>query len=203
MIVRIALAALAITVVVAGCSRTDKSTASSETQTVEETNATGAEPAALTGEAATDACKLLTNDEIAAVQGEAPARNQLVGQSGGGLAVSQCNFLLPTGFNSMAVRVVERGKGADARDPKAVWQETFHDIPPHVANARKTRKPQKVDGLGDEAFWLGDAKAGGLHVLKGDRYVRISVGGKEDVNAKIAKSSKLAELVLPRLNAAE
>lgn len=194
------LAALLVTGVLASCSKTDTPGAASPSP-AEQTHATAAEPQMSPGEAAMDACKLLRPEEIASIQGEAPAKNQLVGRSEGGLAVSQCNYLLPTGFNSMAVRVVERGSGPKARDPKAVWQETFHNIPPHVAAAEKARKPQKIDGVGDEAFWLGDVKAGGLHVLKGHRYIRISVGGKENLETKIEKSRKLAELVLPRLDA--
>ena len=148
-----------------------------------------------------DACKLLTHDEIASVQGEPPARTQLVGESDGQLAVSQCNFILANGPKSLAVRVVDRGAGPKARDPKEVWKETFHGkqkIDP--ANARYARKPQKVDGVGEEAFWLGGAESGGLHVLKGNRYIRLSIGGADDdVQAKIEKCSKLAESVLPRL----
>ena len=194
--------ALFITGVLAGCSKPETPSASSPPPS-EQTDAPDGEPAAHPGQAAMDACKLLTNEEIASVQGEAPTRSQLVGQSDGGLSVSQCNFLLPAGWNSMAVRVVERGNGPQARDPKEVWQETFHNIPPEVETARKARKPQKVDGVGDEAFWLGNAKTGGLHVLSGDRFIRVSVGGQEEVSAKIAKCSKLAESVLPRLNAAK
>ena len=158
-----------------------------------------AEPQAPTGSAAIDACKLLTNEEIAAVQGEAPARTQLLGESEGPLTVSQCNFLLPAGSNSLAVRVVERGKGPEARDPREVWQETFHRPPPDAANARFTRQHQKVEGIGEEAFWLGNRKSGGLHVLVGDRYIRINVGGQEEVPAKIEKTTKLAHLIVPRL----
>jgi hypothetical protein len=103
----------------------------------------------------------------------------------------------------MAVRLVQRGSGANARDPKAVWQETFHAPPLDPANARYARKPQKVEGVGEEAFWLGNAKSGGLHVLTGNRYIRVSVGGQEEIPAKIEKCSKLSHLVLPRLPANE
>ena len=150
--------------------------------------------------AAMDACKLLSHEEIASVQGEAPAKTQLVGETSGELTVSQCNFLLPSGSNSMSVRVVERGDGANARDPREVWQETFHRAA-SPAPARHARKHEKVDGVGEEAFWLGNAKSGGLHVLAGNRYIRVNVGGQEEVPAKIAKCSKLSQMVLPRLGA--
>jgi hypothetical protein len=190
-----------ITGILVGCSRTDTPTAPSPSP-AERTETAAAEPQALTGEATIDACQLLTDEEIAGVQGEAPARRQLVGQAEGGLAVSQCNFLLPSGSNSMAIRVVQRGKGPDALDPKEVWKETFHRPPPaDPAAARYTRKYEKVAGVGDEAFWLGNAKSGGLHVLTGDRYIRVNVGGQEEIPAKIEKTSKLSQIVLPRLAA--
>ena len=193
----VTLAGLVFAALLAGCSKRDTPVASEPTTQQSEPSA--AEPPPLTGTAAFDACKLLSNEEIAAVQGEAPARTQLVGESSGQLSVSQCNFLLPSGSNSMAVRVVERGNGPAAQDPRDVWQETFHGPPPDAANARYARKPQKVDGVGEEAFWLGNAKSGGLHVLTGNRYIRINVGGREEIPAKIEKASKLSHLVLPRL----
>ena len=197
---RVIVAGLCCITLLAACSKRDTPTESSQT-TAEASDAAAVEAQAPTGAAAFDACKLLTNDEIASVQGEAPARSQLVGETTGQLAVSQCNFLLPSGSNSMAVRVVERGIGANARDPKDVWQETFHRPPADAAKARYARKPQKVDGVGEEAFWLGNAKSGGLHVLTGNRYIRVNVGSQEEVPAKIEKCSKLAHLVLPRLDA--
>ena len=194
----VAVAGLFLAATLAGCSKRD-TTGSSAEATAERLDDAAAEPQAPTGTAAIDACKLLSNEEIVSIQGEAPARTQLVGESSGQLTVSQCNFLLPAGSNSMAVRVVERGTGPNARAPKDVWQETFHGPPLDAANARYARKPQKVDGVGEEAFWLGNAKSGGLHVLTGNRYIRVSVGGQEEIPAKIEKCSKLSQLVLPRL----
>jgi hypothetical protein len=200
---RLALAGLFLAAaMVGGCSKQDTPAPPPKTA-AERSEETETEPPAPTGTAAFDACKVLSNEEIASIQGEAPARNQLVGESTGPLTVSQCNFLLPSGSNSIAVRVVERGTGADGRDPREVWKETFHGPPPDAADARYARKPEKVDGVGEEAFWLGNRKSGGLHVLAGDRYIRVSVGGQEEIPAKIEKCSKLSQMILPRLNAAK
>ena len=184
----------------AGCSKRD-TPASSAQPTSEPREASPAPPPPSSDAPAFDACKLLSNEEIASIQGEAPSRTQLVGQSDGQLSVSQCNFLLPTGTNSLSLRVVERGNGPQPKDPKQVWQETFHQPQPDAANAREARQFHKVDAVGEEAFWLGDLKTGGLHVLKGNRYIRISIGGEEDLQTKIAKCSKISQLVLPRLSA--
>ena len=59
--------------------------------------------------------------------------------------------------------------------------------------------PEKIDGVGDEAFWLGNRFGGVLYVLKGNSFFRISVGGAGDKAAKIDKSKKLAQMVLKRI----
>jgi hypothetical protein len=186
--------------ILAGCSERD-TPASSSQPSVERRDSSPAPPQAPRDTPAFDACKLLSNEEIASIQGEAPATTQLVGESDGQLSVSQCNFLLPTGTSSLSVRVVERGNGPAPRDPKQVWQETFRRPPPDAATLGEARKFQKVDAVGEDAFWLGDLKSGGLHVLQGNRYIRISLGGQDDLPTKITKCSKLSEFVLSRLHA--
>ena len=57
----------------------------------------------------------------------------------------------------------------------------------------------KIDGLGDEAFWTGTRVGGALYVLKGNCYIRISVGGAGSPEQKIEKSKTLAADVLKRL----
>lgn len=60
-------------------------------------------------------------------------------------------------------------------------------------------KPEKVNGLGEEAFWIGSRVGGALYVLKKDLFFRISVGGAGDEKAKLNKSRTLAQNVLKRL----
>ena len=59
--------------------------------------------------------------------------------------------------------------------------------------------PQKVVGIGDEAYWIGNRVGGAFYVLKGNAYVRISVGGPADQANKIKKSKVLAQKALARL----
>jgi hypothetical protein len=56
-----------------------------------------------------------------------------------------------------------------------------------------------VRGVGDEAFWSASRIGGALYVLKRDRYLRISVGGKGDPEAKMKKCKALAQKALQRL----
>ena len=66
---------------------------------------------------------------------------------------------------------------------------------------KKTARPRRVSGVGDEAFWDGSSLGGGLLVLKGDAYFRLSVGGPDSESVKIEKLKKLSRRALSRLPA--
>jgi hypothetical protein len=53
--------------------------------------------------------------------------------------------------------------------------------------------------VGEKAFWSGNRFGGALYVLKGDVFIRISVGGPDKEETKIEKSKRLAEKALGRL----
>jgi len=147
-----------------------------------------------------DACTLLTKEETQAVQGEAFKETKASRKSAAGLRVSQCYFELPTAVNSIVLTVTQRGAGDGAREPKESWQDIFHR---EKASGKKEegeeKEPQKIEGVGDEAFWVGNRVGGALYVLKGNRYIRISVGGAGDQAQKTEKSKTLAQSVLKRL----
>jgi hypothetical protein len=144
-----------------------------------------------------DACSLLTSDEIKAIQGEAVQTLKATPPSEGELASSQCFFALPTFINSISLQVTQPG----AAEAKEAWNKMF---PPEKLQERETAGGQKkiparkIPGLGEEALWTG-GPAGGLYVLQGPYYIRISVGGADDEETKIRKSTSLAQLILKRL----
>jgi hypothetical protein len=159
-----------------------------------------------TAQARIDACALLTSKEIQSVQGEAVKETKLSGQAQGGFHVSQCFFTLPTFTNSVSLLVSQKGEGAGAHDPKEFWQSTFHEEKDRVRDKKRGEEeekesapPKKVTGIGDEAFWIGSRVGGALYVLKGNVYVRISIGGPPDQAAKLRKSKTLAQKVIARL----
>ena len=145
------------------------------------------------------ACTLLTKEETQAVQGEPFKATKPTQHSVGGLSVSQCYFELPTAVNSIVLTVTRKAEGGT--DPTQSWREIFH----REESARKKeekegeKEPVKVEGVGDEAFWTGNRVGGALYVLKGNCYIRISVGGAGDQAQKIENSKKLALAVLNRL----
>lgn len=145
------------------------------------------------------ACTLLTKEETQAVQGEPFKDTKASEHSAAGLVVSQCYFELPTPVNSIVLTVTSKAEGG--RDPIDSWREIFY----RQESARKKeegeeeKKPLKIEGLGDEAFWTGTRVGGALYVLKGNAYLRISVGGAGDQEQKIEKSKTLAADALKRL----
>jgi len=149
-----------------------------------------------------DACALLTGSEIQSVQGEAIKEAKLTGQLAGGLAISQCFFTLPTFNNSISLIVAHKGEGVGAREPKEFWRTTFYAEKKQDKARKKSEEesdpPKKISGLGDEAFWMGNRIAGALYVLKGDAYVRVSVGGPSD-KASQTRARMLAQKALARL----
>ena len=149
----------------------------------------------------TDACALLTSQEIESALGEPLKETKGSVNADGAFAMAQCYFSLPTPANSVHVSVNQKGSGAAARDPKEFWEETFHREKENERGEKeeKRSKPTKVDGVGDEAYWSGNSIGGALYVLKGNTYVRISVGGPGDQDAKIKKSRTLVEKILARL----
>lgn len=201
-------------ILAAGCKSSDAPAPANSGHTAAEATAPAASPAAQpsspapvvsTSKPKLDACALLTPDEIKAIQGEAATDAKLSGQSSGGFSLSQCFFTLPTFENSISLMVAHRGEGNDAREPKEFWRNNFHDKSREREREREREEeaeesgpPEKISGLGDEAFWLGNRMTGALYVLKGNSYMRISIGGPAD-KAGRKRSRMLAEKALARL----
>ena len=168
-----------------------------------------------------DPCSLLTSDEIKAVQGEAFANAMRSDRQDGDFIVGQCYYALPTSVNSVVVNVTTAKDAVGAPNPRDFWEGTFGKEAGEEKDQEKKRekekpkkpeagerreeegeeaaKPEKVNGLGDEAFWIGSRVGGALYVLKKDLFFRISVGGAGDEKAKLNKSKTLAQNVLKRL----
>jgi hypothetical protein len=187
----------------AGCSKSDKPETSSPTPqpSVSASQASAPSPAAKE-EAVGDGafvCALLTKEETEAVQGEPFKATKPSQRSTMGLTFAQCYFELPTTVNSIVVTVTQKAAGADGRDPKLSWQEIFHKERSSEKKEEEGAKPEKIEGVGDEAFWTGTRVGGALYVLIGNSYLRISIGGGADRTEKIEKSKALAQSVLKRL----
>lgn len=165
-----------------------------------------------------DVCALLTSDDLKSVQGEAPKEAQRSDRRDGAFVVAQCYYALPTTSNSVVLNVTSEGDGANT--PRKFWEDTFGAEEAKGGGREKEREreeakkktkpavgeeegegahPEKVSGLGEDAFWMASRVGGALYVLKKDMFFRISVGGAGDEKAKLKKSKTLAQQVLKRI----
>jgi hypothetical protein len=174
-----------------------------------------------------DVCNLLTSDELKSAQGEAYKEAQRSDRQDGDFIVAQCYYQMPTMVNSVVLNVTTAREGAGGRNPRDFWEETFREADEAERDGRnkgegererekqkakakaKDRRegeeeeeglpPERVKGLGDEAFWNVSRVGGALYVLKKDQFFRISIGGSADARAKLNKSKMLAQSILNRL----
>jgi len=150
-----------------------------------------------------DACKLIAPSEIEAVQGEAVLDAKSGNRMTGGFAIAQCFYALPSQAKSVSLEVTRPDPTQSA--PSGLrdrWKKLFHEDGDQEGEGEREEeagKPQPVSGIGDEAFWSGNPLVGALYVLKGDSYLRISIGGAEDASVKIRKTKALAQKALKRL----
>jgi len=158
-----------------------------------------------------DPCTLLTSADIQAVQGDAVQDTKPSTQPAGGLVMSQCLFRTASPSKSVSLAVASAGSVS----PRAFWQKQFHSGKPESEekekdkpaaerkNARQEEEestlPRMIKGVGEQAYWVGSPMVGALYVLKGNTFLRISVGGVREEAARIQKSVALARLALKRL----
>jgi hypothetical protein len=162
---------------------------------------------------AVDPCKVLTGAEIQAVQGDPLQETKPSTQPSGGLVMLQCLFRTANPNKSVSLSITSAGSVS----PRAFWLKQFHSGNPEsgekdkdkdkAAAGRKNAKeedeestrPRVIKGLGEQAYWVGSPMVGALYVLKGNTFLRISIGGIREESARIEKSIALARLALKRL----
>jgi hypothetical protein len=166
-----------------------------------------------------DACTLLASDEIKAVQGEAVKQTKASDRAAGDFIVTQCYYELPTMSNSISLTLTETNSAKrDSESVREFWERTFGQEEKKSEKEREQEREREkkakaepereeeeeaqmepVRGVGDEAFWSASRVGGALYVLKHNRFIRISVGGKGDNEAKLRKSKTLARKALAHL----
>ena len=107
--------------------------------------------------------------------------------------MAQCFYVLPTFARSVSLEVARGNVAAllERAREGGEGKEGEKDAEEHAVLS--------VRGLGDEAFWSGSARLGGLYVRRRDLLLRIAVGGPESQKAKLVKLRRLARIALRRL----
>ena len=165
------------------------------------------------------ACRLLTSQDIEAVQGEKVKEAKGSEQAEGPLTIGQCLYTTPSFNKSVSLTLTQKKTdNSEPGGPKEFWRRQFGGAKDGEKGREEERErehrkerggsaereekehpAQPVKGVGDEAYWAGNQKVSVLYVLKGDRFLRISIGGPEDQKVKIEKMKELAKRALKRL----
>jgi hypothetical protein len=182
---------------------------------------TAAPPNAPLSANAKDACALLTSDDVKDVQGEEVKEAKPSQRSDSSFAIAQCFYTTPTFTKSISLEVTQAMPGSHT-SPREFWKENFaraaeageHDrdrdkdkdkdknkpsAPRGEEDEEKGPPPQRIAGVGDEAYWVNSRVNGALYVLKGDRFIRISLGGTDTDAVRQKKAKTLAQKALNRL----
>ena len=160
-----------------------------------------------------DVCGLITVDEIQTIQGSPMRESKNSARADGGFRVSQCFYTATEFSKSVNLAVVERDPDHPGkRSARDFWKEKFdrysgqskEDDERDKTSERKEEKeesvrPKKIDGIGEQAFWVSNRFGGVLYVLKGDVFMSIGLGGTDDEETKLNKSKVLAQKALQRL----
>jgi Protein of unknown function (DUF3558) len=168
------------------------------------------------GPAKFDACGLIKKEEVEAIQGSPITGTQSSGQSGKGFIVSECYYVAKDSSRSVSLTVTQGDPSSPARgNPKDFWNKTFGrysgEEKEQERDKEKTERernreereksvpPKKINGIGDDGYWSVNRFGDALYVLKKDSFIRISVGGSDNEEAKLNKSKALAREALQRL----
>jgi len=161
---------------------------------------------------------LITNDEVGAIQHATITDAKSSSGISGAMLMSQCYYSAKEPNMSVSLAVIEHNpQDASAPDAKSYWTQSFHRFTGDESDEEKPGEkkeklggvereekekgvpPKRLDGIGEEAFWSGNRFGGALYVLKGDVFIRVSVGGPDNEETKIEKSKTLAQKALSRL----
>ena len=164
------------------------------------------------------ACGLLTKEEIEAIQGSPIKETKGSARSDAGLRVSQCFYTAAEFSKSVSLAVTQRDPdNPSGRSARVFWEERFgrydnddkkrgetgnkqeRDRTSDEGEEKESVPPKKITGIGEEAYWAGNRMGGVLYVLKKDAFIRISLGGTDNEEARIVKSKALAQKALQRL----
>jgi hypothetical protein len=171
-----------------------------------------------------DACSLLTKEEVGEVAGSPIKDTKSNQRPSEAMTTAQCFYTAEEFSRSINLTVMLRNPGAGGgRAPKDVWRDSFAKFSNGENREREEREreraegdrtkgsgreseerekeskpPMRVDGVGEEAFWTSGI-GGTLYVLKGDLFLRLSIGGPSKDEEKLNQAKVLAAKALERL----
>ncbi|MDQ6912844.1 MAG: hypothetical protein M3128_08215 [Verrucomicrobiota bacterium] len=177
-------------------------------------------PAAASNSPKLEACNLITKEEVAAIQGATILDAQSSENHDGYYLVSLCYYSSQEPNMSVSFAVTQPEPTDPKSNPVDYWKTTFGrfsgkqgaddeakekaETEKQGANKKEEEEervspPERIEGIGQEAFWAGNRFGGALYVLEKNFILRISVGGGDNAQTKIEKSKALAGKAISRL----
>ena len=95
---------------------------------------------------------------------------------------SQCVFGTSTARSVSLTVTRANPAGGSTLSPRAYWRQQFHR---DEHEKERDTEARLIAGVGEEAYWTGNRFAGALYALRGDMFLRISVGGIRDEQARV------------------
>jgi len=149
-----------------------------------------------------DPCGLLTDAEVRAVQRQVPTKKISSEQPAGAFRFTQCFYRTQELSSSVSVALGLPVTDNKRSGPRDYWRAQFkrEHREEREESDEKKNEPRRIAGLGDEAYWVGDPVTGALYVLRGEVFLRVSVGGPRAQAEKIERAKTLAVYALKRLD---
>ncbi len=153
-----------------------------------------------------DACSLLSKEDVESIQAVGVNETKSSKKSNGMFLISQCFYTAAESNKSVNLALIQNDPSQRSkRSPKDFWKGKFdpyqNEEPKTKSGDEKERgaTPKKIEGLGDDAYWVSNRFGGVLYLLKGDTFISIGIGGTDDEETKLTKSKALAQKALKRL----
>jgi hypothetical protein len=163
----------------------------------------------------TDACGLITREEIQQVQGSSVKQMKGTGTSDGRVRALQCYYATEPPNRSIILMVTQDDPEAkDKNGARELWQQIFakynrrkdkdveeKDLTLPDADEEEEHKVQvkEIEGTGEQAFWVSSNVAALLYVRKKDCYICVTVLGPDSEEARVSRARTLAQKALDRL----
>jgi hypothetical protein len=147
----------------------------------------------------TSVCKALSAADLEHTQNAKLLLVKPLQRDDGKLTTASCYFRMDPDSESVSLEIISRSKG-DSIDPREFWKSHFSEAREQDEQENEAREhhrpPEKIDNLGDEAYWVDTGRDGALYVLNGGKIIRLSLGGKTPQTEKKQRAVQLSTLLL-------
>jgi hypothetical protein len=163
----------------------------------------------------TDACGLITREEIQQVQGSPVKQMKGTGTSDGRVRALQCYYSTEPPNRSVILMVTQDDLEAkDEKGSRELWQQIFakyhrgknkemeeKDLAVPETDEEQEHKVEvkEIEGTGEQAFWVSSRVAALLYVRKNGSYFCVTVFGPDPEEARLNRARTLAQKALGRL----